>query len=49
MKQAWDAGFFPYAMLYRDDSGAVDPEWKKFYRAWSRPEIVATQLKGVSL
>jgi len=59
---AWDAGFWPYAMLYRDtDSpsakmyitsrrGKLQPvsqEWQKFYRNWSRPEIVGAQLQQI--
>lgn len=39
------AGFMPYAMLYRDATGARDPQWTKFQREWLRPEIVATKIK----
>lgn len=39
------AGFVPYAMLYRDESGKVDPDWRKFQRTWVRPEIVITKAK----
>jgi len=45
IRQAWAAGFFPYAMLYRDETEDVDPEWKKFYGNWRRPQIVAAQLR----
>ena len=45
LRQAWSAGFWPYAMLYRNEAGTVDAEWKKFYQNWSRPEIVGAQLK----
>ena len=41
----WDAGFMPYCMLFRDESGTVDDEWKKFQRAWVRPAIVMSRLK----
>lgn len=43
---AWDAGFFPFAMLYRDEKGDVPDDWKKFQRVWARPQIVASQLKA---
>ncbi len=39
------AGFMPYAMLFRDKSGSVKPDWKKFQRTWVRPEIIASQIK----
>lgn len=47
LRDTWRAGFVPYAMLYRDESGETDPEWRKFQRLWVRPEIVISQLKGV--
>lgn len=45
LRQAWDAGFFPFAMLYRDEKGEVLTEWRQFQRLWTRPQIVAQQLK----
>ena len=30
LRDAWKAGFIPYAMLYRDEKGIVDSEWRKF-------------------
>ena len=44
-KACWKAGFIPYAMLYRDEKGIVDSEWRKFQRLWVRPAIVMSQLK----
>ena len=44
LKQTISAGFMPYAMLYRDKSGEVNSEWKKFQRQWLRPRIVATAI-----
>lgn len=41
LEQTIKAGFMPYAMLYRDKSGQVDREWKKFQSEWLRPAIVA--------
>jgi hypothetical protein len=39
------AGFMPYAMLYRDEKGQVNHDWKVFQREWLRPMIVATKMK----
>jgi len=47
MKEAIQAGFMPYAMLYRDDQGKTDPEWRKFQRIWVRPAIVNTEMRRV--
>jgi hypothetical protein len=46
LRAVWEAGFVPYAMLYRDGSGAVDADWRRFTRAWVRPEIVLCRLKN---
>lgn len=45
--QAVAAGFVPYAMLYRDDQGETDPQWRKFQREWLRPQIVTTKVREV--
>lgn len=45
LRTAWNAGFVPYAMLYRDESGETDPEWRKFQRLWVRPQILFSRLK----
>lgn len=42
----WAAGFIPYAMLYKDETGATDPAWRKFQRLWVRPAIIMSQLKN---
>lgn len=41
LEQTIQAGFMPYAMLYRDSTGNVDKEWAKFQREWLRPAIVS--------
>ena len=46
LREAWQAGFFPYAMLYRDDTGEPAKEWKQFQRIWVRPQIVHSTLKS---
>ena len=33
-------GFCPYAMLYRNQKGETDSEWRKFQRLWARPTII---------
>ena len=45
LRQAWAAGFFPFAMLYRDESGKYNREWRRFQRQWANHFIVATKLK----
>jgi hypothetical protein len=34
------AGFIPFAMQYRDESGFKDPEWGRFQRSWARPAAI---------
>ncbi len=45
MWQAWDAGFMPFSMLYRNDKGGTDSEWRKFHREWANRRIVGSKLK----
>ena len=45
--ETWSAGFVPYAMLYRDESGQTAPEWRKFQRLWLRPQILFSRLKQI--
>lgn len=40
MTQAIALGYRPYAMLYRDERGETDKEWRRFQSAWLRPEWV---------
>lgn len=40
LTETMQAGFVPYAMLFRDESGRMDPEWRRFQREWCRPMIV---------
>ena len=48
LRAVWDAGFVPYAMLYRDNSGKVDSEWSSFQRSWLRPAMVMARLKAAA-
>lgn len=34
------AGFLPYAMLWKNDEGETDTEWRRFQRLWVLPQIV---------
>lgn len=45
LRDTWTAGFAPYAMLYRNETGETDAEWRKFQRLWVRPQILFTTLK----
>jgi len=47
LRQSWKAGFFPMAMLWRDESGEMNTEWRKFQRLWARPAITINLLKNV--
>lgn len=39
-KQIMGLGFLPFAMLYRDETGQRDPEWRKFQREWANSVLV---------
>lgn len=39
----WDAGFFPMAMLYRDQKGGYDKDWRHLQREWANPIITAVK------
>lgn len=43
MRQTWDAGFMPMAMLWKDDR-VID--WQQFQRRFARPAIARAILKG---
>ena len=45
----WRAGFFPYAMLFRDENGETNEDWRQFQRLWVRPQIVYSNLKNLAL
>lgn len=47
MERTIRAGFMPFAMLYRDETGTVNKDWKKFQREWLRPAIVAKKFGEV--
>jgi hypothetical protein len=43
--QTIDAGFWPYAMLYKDEQGREDKTWRQFQRTWCNKTIVGIQIK----
>lgn len=45
LRQAAQAGFMPYAMLFRNAKGETEGAWRAFQREWCRPQIVATKLR----
>lgn len=47
IKQALQAGFFPFAMLYKNNNGEVKTEWKQFQRQWANPVITAVNCKKI--
>jgi len=40
MKDTMRAGFTPMAMLWRDEDGKYDREWRQFQRQWVRPGLI---------
>ena len=40
MYKALGAGFFPMAMLMRDEQGRKNKAWAKFQRLWARPALI---------
>jgi hypothetical protein len=45
IKQTIDAGFFPFAMLWRNEKGEIKREWRQFQRQWANPIITAINTK----
>ena len=41
------AGFVPYAMLYRGEDGTRNPAWARFQREWLRPEILGAKMARI--
>jgi hypothetical protein len=48
IKQTIDAGFFPFAMLWRNEKGEFKREWKQFQREWASPIITAVNIKTLN-
>lgn len=41
------AGFYPYAMLYRNEQNETEITWRRFQREWLLPRIVGTKIKQI--
>jgi hypothetical protein len=46
--QTWEAGYFPFAMLYRDKTGQYEKTWRQFQREWANHIIVGSKLKNIN-
>ena len=49
INQAFRAGFFPFAMLYKNHKGEENKEWRRFQRQWANPIITAVNCKNLVL
>lgn len=45
MIETIDAGFLPFAMLYRDVTGNYSKAWRRWQRQWARPIITISNIK----
>lgn len=45
IKKTIEAGFFPFAMLWRNEKGQFSQGWKRFQRQWANPILVAVNGK----
>jgi hypothetical protein len=48
LKQVFELGFLPFAMVYRDKMGEITKEWARWARLWIRPWVVMARLRGES-
>jgi len=46
LMEAWEAGFMPMAMLWKNKAGDTDMEWRKFQRGWARPAATKAIIKN---
>jgi hypothetical protein len=47
LMEAWEAGFLPMGMLFKDKDGAEDPAWKDFQWTWSRPAATKARVQQI--
>ena len=40
LRTAYELGFLPMAMLYRNEKGNTDYEWRRFQKFWARPASI---------
>ncbi|MDD5007277.1 MAG: hypothetical protein PHC68_02605 [Syntrophorhabdaceae bacterium] len=49
LREAWEIGTMPFAMLYRNHDGAYpqpEKEWRRFQRSWCRPAAIRSTMKS---
>lgn len=44
--RAWEAGFMPMAMLWKNKRGDTNDDWRRFQREWARPAIIKTTVRN---
>lgn len=42
LREAAFIGYFPMAMLWKNENGESSQEWRQFQRKWARPHIIST-------
>jgi hypothetical protein len=47
LNETMQAGFLPFAMLYRDKTGNRDPAWIRFTWPWARPAVISAKYRGI--
>ena len=40
LRRAYQYGFLPMAMLYKNETGSASKEWRRFQRPWARPASI---------
>jgi len=45
LRECWNAHFLPFAMLWKNDAGDEDKQWRRFQRLWARPAVTRHLLK----
>lgn len=43
LQKTLELGFFPFAMLWKNDKGMSNAEWRKFQRQWARPASISAK------
>jgi hypothetical protein len=47
LNECMEAGFMPFAMLYRDQTGVRDPAWIRFTWPWKRPAAISAKYRSI--
>lgn len=48
MATVYAHGFWPMAMLWRDERGQASLDWSRFARTWARPAATAARIKAIT-